>query len=75
MNMRVSAERASVENFRIFRISFNILLVLLILKVFISETYTFSGLKLHLHTQSMTFPVITYGMLYMYINDSLPTKH
>ena len=48
-------------------ISFNILLILLI--YFISETHIFSGLKLHLHIQSMQFPVITYGMA-LYINDS-----
>ena len=36
---------------------------------FISKTHIFSGLKLHLHIQSMQFPVITYGMA-LYINDS-----
>ena len=44
-------------------------------RYFVSETYMFSGLKLHLHhVQSMQFPFITYGIA-LYINDIIPTKH
>ena len=39
-----------------------------------SETYIFSGLKIHLHIQSMQFPFITYGMaLYRQYNDKILT--
>ena len=51
-------------------ISFNILLVLLIL--YLRNTYIFRSQNnyIFIYIQSMQFPVITYGMA-LYINDSL----
>ena len=66
MNMRASVERASLNIFAFSHsktaISFNILLVLLIL--YLRNIYI-SGLSVsnyNLHESSMQFPVLTYGM-------------
>ena len=66
MNMRASAERAILENFAFSHsktaISFNILLVLLIL--YLRNRYIFrSQITIcMIHISSMQLPVITYGM-------------
>ena len=53
-------------------ISFNILLVILIL--YLRNIYIFSSQITSAYIQSVQFPAITYGMA-LSINDSIPTKH
>ena len=69
--MRASAERASWKLFPFSHsktaMSFNILLVLLIL--YLRKIYFQVSNYIFIYIQSMQFPVITYGMA-LYINDS-----
>ena len=80
MNMRARAERASLDNFCIFTfsktaISFNILLVLLIL--YLRNRYIFRSqitiCMVHIIINAVACYYLWYGV--MYTNDSIPTKH
>ena len=77
MNMDYASELRKFSHFHILKLPF-LSIFCWYFRYFVSETFIFrsqiTSAYIGLYTQSMQFPFITYGILMLYINNSIPTK-